>query len=476
MFSKETYSARRAALLEKMTGQTGIILFIGNTDSPAQYRDNCYKWRQDSNWLYFFGIDEPGYSAVLDLDSGEQTIYADDPDLDDIIWSGPVMSVASQAAEVGVNNTLPSSKLSWTVSQALIKGRRIHFLPVSRYYNALRLSSLTGLEPGELFARDKNGCPAASEALVKAVIALRLVKTGEEIALLDDAAILGQKMHSIARKGIRPGRIEQEIVGEMEAVALSYGWGVSFPTILTQHGEVFHCHSHNMPVVPGNLMVVDAGVESNAHYASDFTRTYPTSGKFDSRQKDIYRTVFECNELAFSLAKPGVAYADVHKAVAVKMLSDLRDLDLVRGDVDSMAECGIAGLFMPHGLGHNMGLDVHDMEDLGENLVGYDCDQTRSGQLGLGSLRMARRLVPGNVVTDEPGIYFIPDLVRQWKAEGLDKGYVNYSKLETYFDFGGIRVEDDLLITDEGARRLGGPRLPASPEEVEEAMASDLEC
>lgn len=473
MFSTEVYKSRRAALLQRMKGESGIILFLGNVDSPAQYRDNCYKWRQDSNWLYFFGIDEPGFSAVIDLESGEETVYADDFDVDDIIWTGPMESVASQAARAGVRNSLPAAKLSWAVSEAIIKGRRIHFLPVSRYYNALRIASLTGLEPEETFSKGKAGCPAASKSLVNAVISLRLVKTPEEIELLDAAAVLGQEMHTLARKGIRTGRIEQEIVGEMEAVALSKGWGVSFPTILTQHGEIFHCHSHQLRIEAGKLMVIDAGVESNEHYASDFTRTYPTSGKFSQRQKDVYNTVLECNELAFSMTAPGVTYYDVHKAVSKHLLSNLKAMGLVCGDPEEMMEEGIAGLFMPHGLGHNMGLDVHDMEDLGENLVGYDSDQQRSSQLGLGSLRMARRLVPGNVITDEPGIYFIPALIDKWKADGTDKGFVNYKELEAYKDFGGIRLEDDVLVTDEGARRLGGTRLPITVEEIETAMANE---
>ena len=473
MFSKETFINRRKALLDRMKGESGIVLFIGNVDSPAQYKDNPYKWRQDSNWLYFFGIDEPGFAAVLDLDSGEETIFADDFSIDDIIWTGPMESVAFQAAAVGIGNTRPASKLSWAVTEAIIKGRKIHFLPASRYYNAIRLASLAGLEPAQTFSNGKSGCPAASGALVRAVISLRLVKEAEEIKLMDEAAVLGQEMHTAARKGIRIGRVEQEIVGEMEAVTLAKGWGTSFTTILTQHGEIFHCHSHQQAIEAGKLLVIDAGAESNEHYASDFTRTYPTSGKFSSRQRDIYQIVYDCNELAFSLAKPGVAYLDVHKAVSRLMLERLGGLGLVNGSIDQMMEEGVAGLFMPHGLGHNIGLDCHDMEDLGEDLVGYDSDQKRSPQLGLGNLRMARKLVPGNVISDEPGIYFIPALIEQWKDEGKAKDFINYSRLEQYYDFGGIRLEDDLLITEEGARRLGGQRLPISPEEIEEAMAND---
>ncbi len=460
MFEKAIYAARRKQLVNLLKGQKGILVFIGNVEAPAQYKDNCYKFRQDSTWLYYFGIDEPRFAATVDLETGEETLYADDVSIDDIIWMGPQPTVASRAEAVGVAASAPYSKLDLVVSGAIVKGRPVHTIPPSRYYNILKLQSL--------------GIDAPSEALIRAIVKMRLVKQPEEIAEIDAAGVLGQKMHTVARRGIRPGRIEQEIVGEMEGVTLSEGWGISFATILTQHGEVFHNHGHDFPIVPGKLMVIDAGAEGNSHYASDFTRTYPTSGRYTAKQRDIYQTVYECHELAFSLTRPGVAYRDVHQAACRHMLDNLKDLGLVKGGIDEMMELGVAGLFMPHGLGHNMGLDVHDMEDLGEDLVGYDDDQKRSGLLGLRSLRMARRLQPGNVITDEPGIYFIPDLIALWKKEGTDRGHVNYTALEEgYLDFGGIRLEDDVLVTEDGARRTGGTRLPASPDEIEAAMAAD---
>ncbi len=463
MFAKEVYVRRRETLLQKMreAGQSGLILFIGNAEAPAQYRDNCYKWRQDSTWLYYFGLDEPNMAAVLSIDSGNQAIFANDVDIDDIIWMGPQESVASKAASVGILKTAPYDNLAGWLKEN-VKGRTVHIIPPSRYYNTLKLMELLGC------ARvDKR----VSEALVRAIVSQRLVKEDIEIAAIDEACALGYEMHSVGRDSIKPGILEQEIVGKMEGVTLSKGWGVSFPTILTQHGETLHNHLHDKIIEPGKLMVIDAGAESNLHYASDFTRTYPTSGKFTARQRDVYQIVYECNELAFSLTKPGTTYRDVHLAVARKMLDGLQALDLVHGDLDEMVACGIAGLFQPHGLGHNMGLDVHDMEDLGENLVGYDPDQTRAKQLGLGSLRMARRLVPGHVITDEPGIYFIPALIEKFKKEGLGKDFVNYAKLEGYYDFGGIRLEDDVLVTSTGARRLGPKRLPIAPDDVEAAMA-----
>jgi len=457
MFPKEVYVRRRQELLGKLREQgitDGKVLLLGNAEAPAQYFDNCYKWRQDSCWIYYFGIDEPLYAATLDIASGRETLFADDVDIDDIIWMGPQPSVASRAERVGVASCAPYKAL-----KDALKGE-VLFIPPSRYYNKLMLRDLL---PGK----------TPSVELVKAIVSQRLVKEPIEIEAIDAACDLGIAMHTIGRRGIRPGRIEQEIVGEMEGYCLAAGWGVSFPTILTQHGETLHNHIHDKVIEPGKLMVIDAGCEAGSHYASDFTRTYPTGGTFTTRQKEIYQIVADCNELAFSMTRPGITYREVHLATARKMLEGLSAVGLVRGDLDAMVADGIAGLFQPHGLGHNMGLDVHDMEDLGENLVGYDPDQTRAKQLGLGSLRMARRLVPGHVITDEPGIYFIPALIEKFKKEGLGKDYVNYAALEGYYDFGGIRLEDDVLVTPDGARRLGHSRLPIQPGDVEAAMAED---
>ena len=469
MFSKDVYARRRQTLVAKMAdsaaeGKRGIALFIGNTEAPAQYKDNCYKFRQDSTWLYFFGIDQPLYAAIIDLDNGNETIFANDVEIGDIIWMGPQPSVASVAASVGVEKSAPYTDLNAAVAKIIAEGRPVHFVKPSRYYNTMKIASLLGCGTEEAAGR-------FSLALTKAIISMRLVKEDCEIEAIDDACNLGYEMHTVARNSIVPGIIEQEIVGKMDGVTLSKGWGVSFPTILTQHGETLHNHLHDKIIEPGKLMVIDAGAESNVHYASDFTRTYPTSGKFTAKQREIYQIVCDCNEFAFSMTRPGISYREVHLKTMHLMLEELRALDIVRGDVQDMVEAGIAGLFMPHGLGHNMGLDVHDMEDYGENYVGYDDDQSRSPQLGLGSLRMARKLVPGNVITDEPGIYFIPALIEKWKSEKTDQGFVNYSKLESYYDFGGIRLEDDVLVTADGARRLGKKRLPISPDDVEAAMA-----
>lgn len=484
MFGADVYVSRRRALLEAMAQRTsgdarGIAIFLGNADAPQNYRGNDYKFRQDSSFLYFWGIDEPYFAAILDLDNGGQRLYGDDVDIDDIIWMGPQPSVSEKGLLAGCGDTAPYAEFGKAVAKAVSEGRPVHFLPPARYYNTMMLSELTGIPSADVRRVAPMSCDGgrhASEELVKAVVSLRIVKEQCEIDEIDKACDLGYSMHTEARRGCRPGVLEQEIVGRMEGVTLSQGWGVSFTTILSQNGETLHNHSHHQIITPGRLLVVDAGAESNTHYASDFTRTYPCGGRFTQRQREIYDIVESANELAFSLTRPGVTYYEVHLATVRHMLEGLKGLDLVRGDVDEMVAEGISGLFMPHGLGHNMGLDVHDMEDFGEDYVGYDDGQKRSPLLGLGNLRMARKLVPGHVVTDEPGIYFIPALIEKWKREGTGRDFVNYAALEDYYGFGGIRLEDDVLVTEDGARRLGSRRLPIKSSDIEEIMAAERDC
>ena len=478
MFESNVYVNRRRALLSQMASRTseasrGIAVFLGNVDAPANYRGNDYKFRQDSSFLYFWGVDEPWFAAVLDLDSGAECLYGNDVDIDDIIWMGPQPTVASKGDAIGCVATAPLAEFDKAVKEAVDSGRTVHFLPPARYYNQMKISELTGKPSDAVRKVAPVAAGGASEELVRSVVALRLIKEQCEIEELDKAAEIGYWMHTEARRGCKPGVLEQEIVGRMEGVTYSKGWGPSFTTILSQNGETLHNHSHHQIITPGRLLVVDAGAESNTHYASDFTRTYPCSGKFTTRQREIYDIVQQANAYAYSLTKPGTTYWDVHYATARFLLEGLKSVDLVRGDVDEMLPLGISGLFMPHGLGHNMGMDVHDMEDLGENYVGYAEDQKRHPLLGLGNLRMARRLEPGHVVTDEPGLYFIPALIEQWKREGTDKGFVNYEKLEDYYDFGGIRLEDDILVTADGARRLGSQRLPITSSDIEDVMANE---
>jgi len=464
MFDKQVYISRRKRLLEQV--KDGLILLLGNSEASCNYLDNQYQFRQDSTFLYFFGLDKPDLAAVLDAETGEEIIFGNDVDIDDIIWMGPQPLLADQAAEVGVAKTAPLAKLADCLKEAQQKGRTIHFLPPYRNHNKLLLHRLLGVGFDEMKAR-------VSVPLIKAVVALRLVKEPCEIAEIEKACALGYAMHVTAMKMMRLGMKEQEVVGIMEGVCKSGGKMIAFPTILSQHGETLHNHYHGAILEEGRLCVIDAGAEIDSNYCSDNTRTLPTGGKFTQKQKDIYNIVLAANDYAREASFPGVTYRDVHLGAAKIIVQGLKNLGLVRGDVDEMVAAGVQGLFMPHGLGHNMGLDVHDMEDLGENYVGYDPDQTRAKQLGLGSLRMARKLVPGHVITDEPGIYFIPALIEKWKSEGHNAQFVNFDKLESYYDFGGIRLEDDLLITGAGARILGPARIPITVEEVENTMYSD---
>ena len=460
MFSSEVYVNRRRALLSQMASMTaegsrGLAVFLGNVDAPANYRGNDYKFRQDSSFLYFWGVDEPWFAAILDLDSADERLYGNDVDIDDIIWMGPQPTVASKGVAVGCPATAPLAEFDKTVAVAVAAGRPVHFLPPARYYNQMKLSQLTGISSEMVRKVAPVAAGGASEELVKAVVALRLIKEQCEIDEIDKACDIGYRMHTEARRGCKPGVLEQSIVGRMEGVTYAEGWGPSFTTILSQNGETLHNHSHHQIITPGRLLVVDAGAESNTHYASDFTRTYPCSGKFTTKQREIYDIVQQANDLAFSLTKPGTSYWDVHCATVRYMLEQLKALDFVRGDVDEM------------------GMDVHDMEDLGENYVGYGDERQRSPLLGMGNLRMARNLKPGHVISDEPGIYFIPALIEQWKREGTDKGFVNYAKLADYYDFGGIRLEDDVLVTADGARRLGSARLPITSTDIETIMANE---
>ena len=464
MFDKQVYISRRKRLLEQV--KDGVILLLGNSEASCNYLDNQYQFRQDSSFLYFFGLDKPDLAAVIDAESGEEWLFGNDVDIDDIIWMGPQPLLADQAAGVGVTRTAPLSKLADCLAEAQKKGRKVHFLPPYRNHNKILLHKLLGLPLDALKAE-------ASVDLIKAVVALRLIKEPCEVAEIDKACNLGYTMHVTAMKMMRTGMVEQEVVGVMQGVCHTGGVMVSFPIILSQHGETLHNHHHGEVLTDGRLCVIDAGVEIASHYCSDNTRTLPTGGKFTQKQKDVYNIVLAANDYAREASVTGVSYRVVHLGAAKIIVQGLKNLGLVRGDVDEMVAAGVQGLFMPHGLGHNMGLDVHDMEDLGENYVGYDPDQTRAKQLGLGSLRMARRLVPGHVITDEPGIYFIPALIEKWKSEGHNAQFVNFDKLESYYDFGGIRLEDDLLITPKGARILGFKRIPITVEEIENTMYTD---
>ena len=463
LFSKNTYVERRARL-RQLVGH-GLIVLMGNNESPMNYPSNTYKFRQDSSFLYFFGQHRDGLVGVIDADSGAETLLGDEIDIDDIVWYGEVTSVVQMAEECGVAHTAPMAALTEMVAQAQKAGRKVHFLPPYRHETMIRLHDLLGIHPSQ--QRD-----AASQELIQAVIQLRLVKSAEEIEELERAAAIGYEMHTTAMRLCRPGVTEAYIGGVLDGIAASHGSMVSFQSIVSMHGEILHGYPSARPLEAGRLLLCDAGAETREHYCSDHTRTTPISGTFTQRQKDIYNIVVDCHDLALTHARPGVRWWDVHYDVCRLMTNRLKDLGLMKGDTEAAVQAGAHALFLPHGLGHAMGMDVHDMEGLGQTFVGYDEETRPSTQFGTASLRFARRLEEGHVVTDEPGIYFIPALIDLWRKEGTNAEFLCFDEIEKYKDFGGIRIEDDVLITKDGCRFLGEKRIPYHVDEVETFLAA----
>jgi len=458
MFKADVYTNRRSSLKKAL--KSGIALFPGNTDSPMNYPKNPYHFRQDSNFLYFFGLDLAGLYGVIDFDSGTDYIFGNDVDMDDIIWMGPQPTIKDQAAAAGVKMTAPVSKLEDFIKDAVGKGRKIHFLPPYRAENKMILGSLLKENPCQMKSK-------ASEELIKAVIALRSIKEPWEVEEIEKAVAIAYDMHVTSMQMCKPGIVEQEIFGRLEGIALSKGRGPSFPIILSINGQTLHNHAHHNTLKVGRMMVTDCGAETNMNYSSDITRTTPVGGKFSPRQKDIYEIVLKSNVQAINAARPGMSNRDLHLMACTVIAEGLKDLGLMKGDIEAAVKAGAHALFMPHGLGHMMGLDVHDMEDLGENYVGYSDEVTRSKQFGLAFLRFALPYKQGHVFTIEPGCYFIPELIDQWKAEKMHTDFINYGEVEKYKDFGGIRIEDDLLITANGHKLLGKP-IPKTVAEIEE--------
>lgn len=466
MFSKETYIRRRAEL-KKLVG-SGVVILFGNNEAPANYPANSYApMRQDSSFLYYFGQHRDGLVGVIDIDNDEEWLFGDDIDVEDIVWMGYTPSVADLAAEVGITKTAPLSQLS---QRLLVNGKQllsnVHFLPPYRHDTKIQIMDLLGIHPSQ--QKEKASLP-----LIKAVVKMRATKEPQEIAAIERACDVGYAMHTTAQLLIRPGVTERFIGGQVDGVARSLAQGVSFATIFTQHGEIMHGCPSDAKLEAGRLALCDAGCELD-DYCSDNTRTMPVNGKFTQRQLEIYSIVEACHDYVLEVAKPGVKYADVHFAVCRLMTERLKELGLMKGDVEEAVVAGAHAMFLPHGLGHMMGMDVHDMEGLGQIYVGFD-EETRPNleQFGTNCLRMGRCLQEGFVVTDEPGIYFIPALIDDWKTSGHCKEFLNFEKLETYKDFGGIRIEDDLLITSDGCRFMGKQRIPYHPKELEEFMADN---
>jgi Xaa-Pro aminopeptidase len=457
MFKSEVYIKRRKELHKKM--KTGVALFIGNGEAPMNYPDNTYHFRQDSDFLYFFGLDVPGLVGLVDFDSGKDRIFGNDFDMDDIIWMGPQPTVKELAQKCGITDTAPVAKLEVIIRDGISKNRKIHFLPPYRGETKMILGSLLKENPCQMKT-------LASVDLIKAVISMRSIKEKVEIDEIEKAVDIAYEMHVTAMKMCKQGVKEQDIFGTIEGIALAKGGGTSFPIILSVNGQTLHNHSHGNVLKKGRMMVTDAGAETNLHYASDITRTTPVGGKYSQQQKDIYEIVLKANTEAIKATRPGLSNRDLHFMACNIIASEMKALGLMKGDVDEAVAAGAHALFMPHGLGHMMGLDVHDMEALGENFIGYNDGVKRSDQFGLAFLRFALPYKPGHVFTVEPGCYFIPELIEKWKAENKFTEFLNYSKIENYMSIGGIRIEDNVLITDKGHKILGKP-IPKTVKEVE---------
>ena len=467
MFSKETYINRRNEL--KRLVKSGVILIFGNNESPCNYPANAYyPFRQDSTFLYYFGQKRDGLVGVIDVDNAEDMLIGNDIDIEDIVWYGSVDSVRDMAEQVGITKTAPMSCLKEICDNAKAKQRTIHFLPPYRHDIKIQIMDLLGLHP----SKQKE---AASMDLIMSVIKMRSVKEPQEIEELERAALIGYKMHTTAMSLTRPGVTEKYIGGQVDGIAYSYGAMPSFATIFTQHGEIMHGNPSMAELEDGKLALCDCGAETINHYCSDNTRTYPVNGHFSARQLEIYSIVEACHDYVLEVAKPGVKYMDVHFAVCRLMTERLKELGLMQGDTEAALRAGAHALFLPHGLGHMMGMDVHDMEGFDQRYVGFDAEtQPNLTQFGTNALRMGRRLEKGFVVTDEPGIYFIPDLIDDWKAKGHCKDFLCFDKIEQYKDFGGIRIEDDVLITDDGCRFIGTERIPYHPKEMGDFMANAI--
>ncbi|MGD8328237.1 MAG: aminopeptidase P family protein [Acidobacteriota bacterium] len=461
MFSSDTYASRRSTLASRF--DSGLLIFPGNNESPINYADNCYPFRQDSTFLYYFGLDQPALAAVIDVDAGTATIFGDELTIDHIVWMGDLPTIAARAERVGVSDTRPLADLAGVVGKARAAGREVRYLPPYRADTRQWLADLLGVTPAEVEA-------GASTDFVRAVVDQRNIKTDEEVAEIDRAVEISVAMHTAAIRMARPGMTEADIAAEVGRVAEASGGRLSFPTIATIHGEILHNHVHTHALSEGDLFLVDAGAETLTGYAGDLSSTFPVSPRFSDRQRTIYELQLAAQVEAVETLSPGVPFRDVHFAACRVLFDGLKGLGIFRGDTDEALAAGAHAMVFQCGTGHMMGLDVHDMENLGEVWVGYD-GEPKSTQFGIKSLRLARPLEPGFVVTVEPGIYFIPQLMDLWRSEGHCAEFIDFDELDKWRDFGGLRNEEDFLITTDGARRLG-PHKPQTVEEIEELRAA----
>lgn len=461
MFEAKTYQERRKKLKETLG--SGILLFMGNEESPMNYLDNVYHFRQDSSFLYFWGMDFPSLAAVIDIDEDKEILFGDELSIDMIVWMGTQPTLKERAGKAGIREVSPASSLAEFLRKN--KNRKIHFLPPYRPENKIKLHRLLDL-PIEKIEENK------SVDFIKAVVAQREIKSEEEIKELDKAASISADMHIAAMQMARPGMKESEVAARMQQVAVSSGGQLSFPIICTINGQTLHNHYHGNTIGENDLLLIDAGAETDTHYAGDLSHTFPINKKFTQKQKEIYQIALDAHNAAVDILRPGIRMLDVHFTAARTIANGMKNLGLMKGDIDEAVQLGAHALFFQCGTGHMMGLDVHDMEDLGEQFVGYDEVLKKETKLfGLKSLRLGKELKTGFVLTIEPGIYFIPELIDMWKAEKRFSDFINYGRVEEYKNWGGCRSEEDFVITGEG-KRLLGKDVPKTIEAVEEIRSN----
>ncbi len=461
MFTASTYIERRRRL-KKIIGN-GIILLSGNTESSMNYKDNWYPFRQDSSFLYYCGLDIAGLHLLIDIDNDVEVLFGNDAGIDDVIWQGPLPAISELAARSGIDKSEPLSALPSYVTGNTMN---VHYLPPYRPEQLLFIAELLARPPIQV-------SKGASVALIKAIVSMRSIKTEEEIAELEKGVNTTNAMQMAAMSTARAGETEAAVAARLHAIAIAEGGNLSFPTILTTRGETLHIHYTDRAIEPGKLLLVDCGAETRMHYPGDLTRTFPIDKRFTTLQKEVYEIVLHAQEQAAEALAPGRTYFDIHLLACEKLVDGLKQIGLMKGDSKEAVANHAHTLFFQCGLGHMMGLDIHDMENLGEHYVGYDDTIKKQTVFGLKSLRLGRKLEPGFVLTVEPGLYFIPALMDIWKADKRNEAFINYGQLDRFRSFGGIRIEEDFLVTDNGARLLGDPipKTVKAIEDIRQALA-----
>jgi Xaa-Pro aminopeptidase len=456
------YRHRRNAIREAVG--KGVLLWLGHLPQPRNYWDNTYPFRQNSHFLYYVGLDAPDLAVLSYPEADYDVLFSRPTSLDDVVWSGAGHARVAMARQAGIDTVEDIARLGVYLTRARSEGLPIHYLPQYQASSLFRIAELLVLDPSEV-------SKGVSEAMVEAVARQRSIKSEIEVAEIENALGITNRMHRAAMASARPGIYESDIAGRIQGIALADNRQQAYNPIVTVRGEVLHNHSYGNRLEAGQLVLNDSGAESHRHYASDITRTFPVNGRFTSAQAEVYDVVLQAQMSAITRIKPGIPYRDVHLNACRVVAEGLAGIGLMRGDRDEAVAAGAHALFFPHGLGHMLGLDVHDMEDLGD-IVGYPKGEKRSPQFGLNFLRLSRPLEPGFVLTVEPGIYFIPALIDRWREERAHSDFINYDRLAQFVTFGGIRIEDDVLVTSDGARVLG-PVIPKTIAEIEETMGSD---